>query len=952
MNLFPGGQTLQLVAWCLALVQCILALYVVLINVWHVANRLTGTLLFVMAASAFATGSLLGAAGAGPAAVPASILAATSLVVQPMLILVTVALLKPQWLRGERRRVWWVFHGLAALPILLTAMDVGLGTGLWYTGVDAEVYVGGFVSLAQFAGGRLSFLLRVVYLGVLPVLGVGPILYVALWDKKVLSFTRRLAWVLLLPQVVSLVARFVMDDLIGESGPTLVTNGSFAFVYAYAAFRQIVLERRLQRGRLQVRLIGLILIITIPLLVGSVFFVSARAGALIERDAEERLGVANRSLKTNVSTWLEFNVKVLQQLVSLPEVVSMDGGRQKPLLEATAAVYPHMYLVCVTDLEGGSVARSDGMAAQDYSDEAWFIKARDGTSLTFQSLVNEMTGRPGLAVSVPIRDGSGKIVGVGMFASDLGEVARQVKESQIGDTGLSFVVDAENRAVAHSDASVSAELRNLGSYPPVLALRQGSRREMSFVDEGGRRWLAYVDQLDNGWGIIVQLEEAEVRGTLRPLWQISWIVVVVGTVMLSALGWLTVRQTFLPIGSLTETVTAIAAGDLTRTAPVESEDELGFLARAFNSMTEQLRGLIGGLEQRVAERTADLEQRAVQLQVASEIARAATSELNLDVLLNEAANLLRERFGFYYVGLFLLDETGRWAKLRAGTGEAGRVMVEHGYRLEVGIASMVGWCVAYGQVRMARDAGDGAVRFDNPLLPDTRSEVALPLVGRGRVVGALDIQSVREGGFFEDEVTVLRTVADQIAVAIDNARLFAEVQESLAEAEAVQQYYLREAWTGFAATREVAGYRYAAGKVEADGEAWLPVMVDAQRRNQAIILPDEGGATTLGLPIKLRGETIGLLGLKKDEGGEWTEDDIAVAQGVADQVALSLENVRLFEEVQHRIWRVETSTQIGERIRGSVGVSPIIQTALEDLVVALGADRSFFKFVTEGGEDV
>jgi GAF domain-containing protein len=283
----------------------------------------------------------------------------------------------------------------------------------------------------------------------------------------------------------------------------------------------------------------------------------------------------------------------------------------------------------------------------------------------------------------------------------------------------------------------------------------------------------------------------------------------------------------------------------------------------------------------------------------------------------------------------------RWARLHAGTGEAGRVMVAHGHRLEVGGASMIGWCTAHAQARIALDVGGEAVRFENPLLPDTRSEMALPLVARGKVIGALTVQSAVEDAFSREDVTVLQTMADQIAVAIDNARLFAEAQASLAEVQAVHRQYLRQAWGSFSGGPAATAYRYTAGEVLVDHEAWLPAMRDARQRGRVVVASDQEGSAVLGVPLTLRGETIGVLGFKKEGGAGWTEDDLAVAQSVADQVALSLENVRLFEETQRRARREGLARQITEKMQRTADVQTILETAVQELGRALGSARAF-----------
>ena len=182
-----------------------------------------------------------------------------------------------------------------------------------------------------------------------------------------------------------------------------------------------------------------------------------------------------------------------------------------------------------------------------------------------------------------------------------------------------------------------------------------------------------------------------------------------------------------------------------------------------------------------------LDRRALQLQAAAEVSRATGSILDPDELIQQVVELTRERFGLYYVGLYLVDQTdgtGKWAVLRAGTGEAGRQMVAQGRRIEVGGDSMVGWCIANRQSRLEEDVTEEAARQKNPLLPATRSKLALPLISRGQAIGAMTIQSAQPDAFAEEDITTLQTMADQLANAIENARLFAEhkrAQEALAE---------------------------------------------------------------------------------------------------------------------------------------------------------------------------
>ncbi|MBN1937282.1 MAG: PAS domain S-box protein [Anaerolineae bacterium] len=178
---------------------------------------------------------------------------------------------------------------------------------------------------------------------------------------------------------------------------------------------------------------------------------------------------------------------------------------------------------------------------------------------------------------------------------------------------------------------------------------------------------------------------------------------------------------------------------------------------------------------------ADLERRNVQLQTAAQISQSTSTVLEPEELIGRAVSLIQERFDFYYVGLFLVDEASGFAILRAGTGDAGRQMLAQGHKLAVGGESMIGQCVADAQARIALDIGHASARFDNPLLPLTRSEMALPLVSRGQCIGALTVQSDQEAAFSSEDIAALQTMADHLAVAIENARLFQQLDDQLTQ---------------------------------------------------------------------------------------------------------------------------------------------------------------------------
>ncbi len=196
-------------------------------------------------------------------------------------------------------------------------------------------------------------------------------------------------------------------------------------------------------------------------------------------------------------------------------------------------------------------------------------------------------------------------------------------------------------------------------------------------------------------------------------------------------------------------------------------------------MREQIQRYTATLEQQVAERTAALARRNLQLHVAAEVARDATTARRLDDLLSRAANLIYERFGFYHVGIFLLDERGAHAVLRAATGEPGRQLLAAGFRLKIGANSLVSQVLTSGKARIVPDVGADAAYCSSPLLPETRAEMTLPMHAGGRIIGALDIQSTQVNAFDAEDSESVQILADQLAVAIENIRLFEQIQNAL-----------------------------------------------------------------------------------------------------------------------------------------------------------------------------
>lgn len=317
----------------------------------------------------------------------------------------------------------------------------------------------------------------------------------------------------------------------------------------------------------------------------------------------------------------------------------------------------------------------------------------------------------------------------------------------------------------------------------------------------------------------------------------------------------------------------------------------------------------------------ETERRSQQIRAAAEISRSISRVLTPQMLFQESVDLIQKRFDLYYVGLFTVDDTSRAAILQAGTGEAGKAMLEERHKLSLAESSMVGWTIIHRQARIALDVGQDAIRFANPYLPDTHSELALPLVSGDQVLGALSIQSSQPEAFDEDDITILQNIADTLAIALENARLFQETQSTLEELRVAQRAYISRTWSE--AAREQEEFEYTSGGSAQSGST----------------------AASIDVPLTLREQIIGQLHLEGDQ--EWSPEERTLIEAVASQAALAMENARLLEESQHTALRERLVAEITGKVWSSPNTDFILQTAVKELARALRTDDAIIELKTD-----
>ena len=335
-----------------------------------------------------------------------------------------------------------------------------------------------------------------------------------------------------------------------------------------------------------------------------------------------------------------------------------------------------------------------------------------------------------------------------------------------------------------------------------------------------------------------------------------------------------------------------------------------------------LERLSSELEQRVETRTQELvganrqsARRTEQLTAIAELARSLTDIQDLESLLPAITNFVSQRLDYYHVGIFLNDDKQTYAVLRAANSEGGQKMLARGHRLRIGEEGIVGYAIKTGKPRIALDVGVDSVYFDNPDLQDTRSEMALPLRLGSDYIGALDIQSTKANAFSTEDMSVFTTLADQIAVAIQNARLLLQSQSALREAEEAYAEQTGQSWQNFMKAQTISGYHY-------DGTEPKPLTPNGKSKFNAGLI----------LPIRLRGQTIGKLKLKAgSEERTWTESEIAIAEAAIERAALALESARLLENAQKRAAREHMIGEMTTSIGASTDMDVILRTAVSEL---------------------
>ncbi len=352
-----------------------------------------------------------------------------------------------------------------------------------------------------------------------------------------------------------------------------------------------------------------VLLGTVPPMLAALFFANYHADLKLRQDAQENIAIKAEILANTLSWWNQTKVSTLKQLSQQPDIVSMDAERQKSVLKNLAESDKSIYLASTASLDGWNVARSDGNKPEYYGDRRWFLQAKAGKDITGQTLIGRTIKKPAICMGTPIRQESSEIVGVAMLCTELSALAEQIGQLQFGKTGYALLVDQTGKVLAHPNSAMlhGEKLNNLSQYPPITNILEGRNGFFKFKNEQDVDWVSYGISLENGWRVALIQEEAEFLRNEQELKNLTYIIALVAVITVSTLTWLLANHLIRPISQLTTAAKAITSGQLDRKVEIERQDELGILATSFNKMANRLQTSFTELEQRVRERTAELD---------------------------------------------------------------------------------------------------------------------------------------------------------------------------------------------------------------------------------------------------------------------------------------------------------------------------------------------------------
>ena len=657
-----------------------------------------------------------------------------------------------------------------------------------------------------------------------------------------------------------------------------------------------------------------------------------------------------------VSSFIEENFSVLTSTVGLIHPNTLSPAAQTQILQSLLANQPAFRQFAIFDAQKNETAVASRV--QSYGSKLItslvtsdvLAQTQKGQRYIGQVYFDAVNFEPVVLMAVPSTSVVGEFQGTLVAELNLISMFNLVDQLKVGNTGYAYVVNSQGKLIAYKNTSLSLNGEDVST---ISAVNSFIHNPASNPVKGASLYTGMNGALVVGtyaslgtpeWAVVTELPWQEAYGAIIQDGVASVGIILALAALAAVAGVLLARRLAIPLTELTDTATVIAAGDLKQRAKVSGGVEVEALASAFNNMTDQLQGLIGGLEERVSERTRVLEKRSLELQNAAQIVRQVSTIQDINTLLIQVTRLIKERFGYYHTGIFMVDDNEEYAVLKAAGSDAGQLMLANKHKLKIGETGIVGYVAKTGEPRIALDVGTDAFHFQNPLLPYTRSEMALPLRVSNRIVGILDIQSDKTNAFDQSSISFMQIVTDQISIGIERSNLLQELRRNAVTLEQTLQDNTSRTWRNFLELRQgYLGYQYDGVTMEnlpnppMEGIQAMKKDGTAPARHQT-----DKTANTLAVPIRLRGQTLGTLNLQF-QGTDIPLETHRLVEEAADRLALALENARLVQDAQRLALRERQINVISTQVQQSTNLETLLQNTVRELGNALGMPKTFIQ---------
>jgi GAF domain-containing protein/HAMP domain-containing protein len=633
----------------------------------------------------------------------------------------------------------------------------------------------------------------------------------------------------------------------------------------------------------------------------------------------------------------EAQVQLLRSLL-----VNKPAFRQFALLDAHDKVTAEVTRTQVTSIK----------KITSYVTNEILLQSRKSNQYIGQVYFDPVNSEPVVLMAISIKSVLGEFQGTLIGELNLISMWNLVNQVKVGETGYAYVVDNKGKLIAYVDSTRALQGEDVSNIRPV---KEFLKNPSTLLSQTANLYTGINNKLVVGsyvslgspiWVVVTELpwQEAFRQSFLLGAALLGVTILLAGLAVIA--GVLISRRLSLPLINLTGIATSVSSGDWNQRAIVRGGREIEAMATAFNNMTDQLQELIGTLEERVAERTRVLERRSNELQNAAQIVREVSSIQDTDILLDRITRLVKERFGYYHIGIFLIDDNEEYAVLKSAGGEAGQLMLASKYRLRVGDETgIVGFVAHTGESRINVDIEKGSSNFQEPLLPYTRSEMALPLRLSNRIIGVLDIHSDKNNAFDQSSISVMRIVADQISVGIERTRLLEGLRQNASEFERMLQRNTARTWRNFLEPQKGSvGYYFDGVTIETQSHLPKKNLNENKKGATPVASTVEayGTGNNLQVPIKLRGQTLGYLNFEFMT-SEIPQDTIRFIEDAANRLALALENARLVQDAQRLAMRERQINIISAQTQQSTTLETLLQNTVRELGNALGMPKTFIQ---------